>query len=238
MIPAHPSSAEDEYWRMFQSVRGDVNVTIASNNAYLTIHRLATEDYSIRDKYQRAPRFWNLNTYALQTSLFISFGRIFDKRSNSFSIQKLADATIANPAFFSKVALRHRKRQFSQVLGADPHWLVDFINQAWEPTAADLEPLRTALTPHCDKFKAIYQPLRHKYFAHRGTESQQAIEGLFDKTLKTDVDAILRFLHTLLWAIREMADNGKRPDLVNFADYYREVRTVVGDIERFIRELL
>ena len=120
--------------------------------------------------------------------------------------------------------------------GADPQWLVDYVNQAWEPTGADLEPLRAALKPHYDKFKAIYQPIRHKYFAHRGTESQQAIEALFSKTLKVDVAEILGFLHTTLWAIREMAWNASRPDLTNCANYQGYVKSLNGQIEEFIRK--
>jgi len=222
---------------MFLSVRGDVDAAVGSNTAYLTINRLGTEDRSIWNKYQRDGQFWTLNTYALQTTFFIAFGRIFDKRNDSFSIQKLLGTTVANPALFSRAALRERKRYLSRITGADPPWLPDFIDQAWEPTARDLEPLQAALAPHYARFSAIYKPIRHKYFAHRGAESQQAIEGMFGKTLKTDVAEILRFLHTLLWAIRELALNGTRLDLNNFTDYDREVRSVASDIERFIRQL-
>ena len=90
--------------------------------------------------------------------------------------------------------------------------------------------------PHYEKFKAIYQPIRHKYFAHRGAESQQAIEALFSKTVKADVAEILGFLHTTLWAIREMAWNASRPDLTSSADYERYVRSLNGQIEEFIRK--
>jgi hypothetical protein len=108
-------------------------------------------------------------------------------------------------------------------------------------TASLCRPLGTALTPHVNKFKAIYRPIRrpirHKYFAHRGTESQQAIEALFSKILKTDVAEILGFLHTLLWAIREMAWNGKKPDLGDSTDYDREVRGLTKEIEEFVCSL-
>jgi hypothetical protein len=161
MIPARAPLTDAEYWRMFHSVRGDVEAAIKSNYAYLTINSLAATDRKICDKYQRSAHFWTLNTYALQTTFFIAFGRIFDKRGDSFSIQKLVEATAANPAFFSKAALRQRKRESSNIAAADPQWLVDYVKQAWEPTSADLVPLQTALVPHYDKFKAIYQPIRH-----------------------------------------------------------------------------
>jgi AbiU2 len=194
---------------MFKSVRGDVELAIKANYAYLTIHSLAATDRTVYDKYQRAAHFWMLIASALQTTFFMAFGRIFDKHRESFSIQKLVEATIRNPSFFSKAALRERRRKSENMTGSDPQWLVDYVNGAWEPTAADLNQLRTELMPHYDKFIAIYQPIRHKYFAHRGTESQQAIEELFSKTLKADVGEILGFLHTALWAINNMAVNGQ-----------------------------
>jgi hypothetical protein len=147
------------------------------------------------------------------------------------------DATIQNPGFFSKAALRERKRQASQITGADPQWLVDYVGQAWEPTTADLQTLRAALTPHYDTFQTIYRPIRHRYFAHRGMDSQRAIEALFSQTLIGDVAQVLGFLHTLLWAIQEMAWNARRPDLTDLTDYHDFVRRLDDEIERFIRRI-
>jgi hypothetical protein len=228
--PAHVDCGEPE--RL-----GDVEVAVACNNTYLTINRLAAADREINEKYQRSASFWRVNTYALQTTFFIAFGRIFDNHRDTFSISKLVEATIANPAIFSKDALRERKRRSSKIVGADPKWLTDFIDQASEPTVDQLRSLEEALKPHVEKFVAIYQPIRHKYFAHRGTESQQVIELLFGKTLKTEVAEIFGFLHTLLWAINEMAWNGKKPYLADFRDYEREVTNLNGKIEEFIRSL-
>jgi hypothetical protein len=113
---------EDQYWHMFHSVRGDVEVAVACNNTYLTINRLAAADREINEKYQRSASFWRVNTYALQTTFFIAFGRIFDNHRDTFSISKLVEATIANPAIFSKDALRERKRRSSKIVGADPKY--------------------------------------------------------------------------------------------------------------------
>jgi hypothetical protein len=87
---------------------------------------------AIYDKFQRAAHFWSLSAYSLQTTFFMAFGRIFDKRSDSFSVQKLVEATIANPALFSKAALRERKRKSANMTGSDPRWLVDYLNKAWD----------------------------------------------------------------------------------------------------------
>jgi hypothetical protein len=228
---------DEEYWRMFHLIRGDVEAAIKSNHAYLTINNLAVAERKIHQKLNKFPEFWTLNAFALQTTFFIVFGRIFDASADSYSVQKLVEATIANPAFFSKAALRERKRQASNVSGPDPQWLVDYVATAWEPTVADLEPLRIALTPHCEKFRAIYRPIRHKYFAHKGIESDAAIWALFGKTLIGDVAEILRFLHTLLWAINEMAWNARRPDLSDPCDYEGYVNGLNTKTEKFVRQL-
>lgn len=118
--PASPGPSPDEYWRMFELVQGDIEKAIESNNAYLTIHDLARADPAVLAKYNRFADFWTLNAYALQTTFFIAFGRIFDERQDSFSIQKLVEATILNPAFFSKAALLERKQPSPRISGEDP----------------------------------------------------------------------------------------------------------------------
>jgi hypothetical protein len=234
---ARPALTQDEYWRIFHVIRGDVEAAIKSNHTYLTIQNLLVSDRAIYDKINKSPEFWTLNTYALQTTFFIAFGRVFDSRNDSLSIQKLVKATIADPAFFSKAALRQRKRQASNIQGSDPDWLVEYVRAAWEPTEADLRPLKDALTPHWDKFRTIYRPIRHKAFAHRSTEDEAAIASLFSRTMIGDVSEILRFLHTVLWAIKEMAWNARRPDLTDFRDYEDYVRNINAKTEEFVRRL-
>ncbi|HWR13405.1 MAG TPA: hypothetical protein VN577_01150 [Terriglobales bacterium] len=178
-----------------------------------------------------------MTTYSLQTTFFIAFGRIFDRRRDTFSVHKLVETTVQHPDFFLRAALRERKRQAFDITGPDPQWLLDYVSQAWEPRTADLEVLRDALVPHYNTFKSIYQPIRHKYFAHRGVDSQQAITALFSQTLFGDVARILGFLHTLLWAIQEMASNARRPDLTNLTDFNKYVRSLDEQIEQFVRRL-
>jgi hypothetical protein len=48
---------------------------------------------------------------------------------------------------------------------------------------------------------------------------------------------ILRFLHTLLWAIREIAQNGRRIDLTDFSDYEGWVKGMNSKTEKRIRGL-
>ena len=86
----------------------------------------------------------------------------------------------------------------------------------WEPSSPDLEIFRTKLAPHIDQFRAIYRPIRHKFYAHKSKGSEAAISALFDNTLIGGVNRILGFLYTLLWCINDMAWNGHRPNLACF----------------------
>ena len=168
---------------MFELIRGDVETAIKSNFTYLTIHRLAAENADIFDKYNRFAEFWMLNAYSLQTTFFVTFGRIFDTRRDVYSVHRVVEDAVANPSLFSKSALRDRKRKASRISGVDPEWLVEYIDNAWEPTRADLETLMVALAPHYAKFKTIYQPIRHQVFAHKSIQDDKAIVALFEKTL-------------------------------------------------------
>ena len=225
---------EAEYWRIYEVIKGEVQTAIRSNHAYLTIHNLAAAETDIFNEMNRFPEFWTLNTLALQTTFFIVFGRLFDRRRDVYSVHKLVDATIKNPAFFSKTALRERKIK-SQTDGTEPSWLANYLRQAREPTSADLLSLKTALAPHYGRFKAIYEPLRHQYFAHRGIQSDAAISALFERALISDVNEILRFLDTLILAIYDVAWNGRLIDLSNHGHYDSFVQDIRGKTESFIR---
>jgi len=226
---------EEEYWRIYKLIYGDVEAAIKSNQTYLTIENLAKENPDVLTRINKDADFWTLNAYALQTTFFIAFARLFDPRRDVYSIYKLLDMTAANPGFFSKTALRARK--MSTMARPAPPWVEDFINSAWEPGVNDLLSLKSDLNPHSETFKKIYQPIRHSFFAHRGMETDDQIFAKFQKTSTAQVDVLLRFLFTLLRAIWEMAWNGKRPDLTDSQDYERAVMSVNKATENLIRKL-
>jgi len=74
-------------------------VATKSNAAYLTILALAAADHEVFDKYNRFAEFWTLTSFALQRTFFISFGRLFDARRDSVSVNRLIDATTSDPSF-------------------------------------------------------------------------------------------------------------------------------------------
>jgi hypothetical protein len=130
----------------FHPVRGDVEGVIASITAYIKFHNLSAADIKVLEKVNRTPDFWRLNAYALETTFFVSLGRVFDKRNDAWTIQDLVENTIERPGFFSKAGLRERRRA-QGVDGKDPDWLEESMSRAWEPRRNDLEVLRNELLP-------------------------------------------------------------------------------------------
>jgi AbiU2 len=230
-------STEDKFWQMHELIRTDIAAAVKSNYTYLAILKLKNSEPPIQAKISKFPEFWTTTLFSLQTTFFISFGRLFDKRRHTHSVAKLIEQTIKNRPLFLRPAVRERRRLHSRISGDDPQWLTQFLSKAWEPTAANLESLMSALKPHCDKFGVIYEPIRHKVYAHRSTEDEAAVYSLFSQALIQDVEEILRFLHTLQWVIWELAWNAKRIDLSDFSSFESEVKNIKDETERFIRRL-
>ena len=97
--------------------------------------------------------------------------------------------------------------------------------------------LKKALAPHKAKFDEIYRPIRHQ-IAHIIFKDEESVAALYRRTLKTDLDEILCFLHNLIRAIWELAFNARRPDLIGDKHgYARRVDEISRDTETLLRSL-
>jgi hypothetical protein len=226
---------EDEYWRDYDIIRNDVTAAMVCCYTQRAINDIAVADPAILQKLNRNANFWRINSFSLQGMLFIVLARILDTNPDVHSVYQLLRATTAHPEFFTKDALRARKLA---VPGGkwDIKMLDSYVERAWLPTMDDLRQLRKALAPHKSKFDDIYKPIRNQ-IAHIILKEQALVEDLYARTQKTEIDDILRFLHSLVWAIREMADNGRPPNLCDdnyhFADRVSEIKT---ETERLLRQ--
>ena len=63
------------------------------------------EKADIFDKYNRFAEFWMLNAYSLQTTFFVTFGRIFDTHRDVYSVHKVVEDKIANPSIVLEVGI-------------------------------------------------------------------------------------------------------------------------------------
>jgi hypothetical protein len=237
LVPTGPPPlTEAEYWRDYDIIRNDVNAAMVSCYTHRAINDVAAADRKIYQRLNRHSDFWRVSSFSLQNSLFIVLARILDSDPKLHSIYQVLNATTAHPEFFSKTALRARKLA---IRGAEPNppWLDEYVQNAWEPTVQDLRALRKALAPHKTKFDDIYKPIRNQ-IAHIIFKDEQSIASLYSRALKTDIDEILCFLHSLVRAIQEMAYNATPPNLNgDHCGYAARVAEIKKETEELLREL-
>src|SRR5947207_6034134 len=87
------------------------------------LNGLALKDEAVLDALQGNALFWKIQVYALQTTLFIVLGRIFEMADDAHSIHKLLRDTGQHFEFFSHESLRARKEK----LGLAPQDLQNYF---------------------------------------------------------------------------------------------------------------
>src|ERR1019366_3439708 len=229
-----PLMTEAEYWQDYEIIKNDVHAAMVSCYTHRTINHSAATDRNILEKMNREPEFWLVTSFSLQSTLFIVLARLLDSDPDVHSIHPVLNATIAHPEFFNHAALRARKLS---ILGTErnPPWLDEYVVDAWEPTTQDLRALKKALVPHKAKFDQIYRPIRNQ-IAHIILKDNAGVAALYGRTLKADVDEILRFLHSLIKSIWYMAFNAERPNLNgDHYGYGERVREITAATKRMLR---
>jgi hypothetical protein len=237
LAPAGPPPlTEQEYWRDYHIIRDDVHAAMVSCYTHRAINHIAATDIDILEKMNRNPDFWRVTSFSLQTTLFIVLARILDSDPDVHSIHPVLSATGAHPEFFNHAALRARKLS---IPGAErnPPWLDEYVANAWEPTVPDLRAMKKALAPHKAKFDAVYKPIRNQ-IAHIILKDDAHVANLYSRTLKADIDEILRFLHCLVKSIWYMAFNAERPNLNgDHYGYAERVAEITKETEGLLRQL-
>jgi hypothetical protein len=237
MMPGAPHLTEAEYWRDYDIIRNEANAAMVSCYTHRAINHIAATEPEIAAKMNYNADFWRITSFSLQTTMFIVLARILDSDGSVHSIHKVLSATTAHPEFFSREALRERKLN---IPGAkwNPGQLEEYVRDVAEPTREELRRLKKALAPHKAKFDEICKPLRDQIFAHTIAKDEVLIADLFSKALKSDIDQILCFLHSLIEAIKYLALNAMPPELGgDHYGYAARVKEITNRTERLLKQL-
>ncbi len=175
--------------------------------AYLAVHAVAGDHRSVHRLLNKAPLFWNTNLGALQTSMFITLGRIFDPKAKH-SVHKLLSTAQNNLQLFSKQALGRRKQRESSNAA---EWLSDYLRDIHVPTVADFRVLRRQVGDWRRIYVKNYRDLRHRYFAHREVSDNEEVAALFAKTTIIELQELFAFLRALHDALQQLFLNGRPP---------------------------
>lgn len=175
--------------------------------AEMAIQHAASKSKKLLNRLNNTPIFWLSCSAALQSSAYISLGRIFDATSNH-NIAALLDSMEKNLKLFQREGLASRKRNGSEI---DPPWLSEYLESAYYPTIKDINRLRALV----EKYRVIYEraikPARNKYLAHREKEEHAEVKALFARGTVRELWRLTIFLHQLYGVLWEQLHNGRRP---------------------------
>lgn len=175
--------------------------------AEMAIQHAASKSKKLLNRLNNTPTFWLSCSAALQSSAYISLGRIFDTKSN-YNVSTLLDAMEKNLELFQREGLDSRKRNGSEI---DPPWLPEYLERAYYPTIKDVNRLRAMV----EKYRVIYEraikPARNKYLAHREKEEHAEVKALFAGGTIREIWRLTTFLHQLYEVLWEQLYNGRRP---------------------------
>lgn len=202
-------SPEERFVRELEHLRRDSDAAAQFLYAWLAFHAYARGSRPTIMAINRNALFWNTNLGALQTALFISLGRIFDKDPRSHCINRLLREASQNPKIFSKALLAARKRRQSP--GAS--WVRSYVKEAYVPTTNDFRRLSRYVANKRKIYEKAYEDIRHKVFAHSGVGSSEKKDALFSRTQLGELQRLvlsLRAFHETMW---QLYFNGSKPTI-------------------------
>lgn len=175
--------------------------------AEMAIQHAASKSRKLLNRLNNTPLFWVSCSAALQSSTYISLGRIFDTTSN-YNVAALLDAMEKNLELFQREGLASRKRNGSE---DDPSWLPEYLERAYYPTIKDVNRLRAMVKKYRVIYERAIKPARNKYLAHREKEEHAEVKALFARGTVREVWRLTTFLYQLYDVLWEQLYNGRRP---------------------------
>jgi len=173
----------------------------------MAVQHAASRSKNLLGRLNRTPTFWLSMGAAFQTAAYISFGRMFDRKSK-YNVDALLKAAERDIALFQRNALAERKRDGK---ATDPPWLPDYLNSAFYPTVKDFQQLRQKVNQYRKIYDRAIRPARNKYLAHRERHGHEEVQRLFQHGKVRDLWRLTTFLlqlHELLW---QLLHNGRKP---------------------------
>jgi|GEM_PF-5261487 len=202
-------SPEERFARELENLRRESDAAAQFLYEWLAFHNYASGSRAARMAVNRHALFWNTTLGALQTALFISLGRIFDKDPRSHCISRLLSEASQNPQIFSRASLAARKRKQSP--GAS--WIPTYVKDAYVPTTDDFNRLSRYITNKRKIYEKTYEPIRHKIFAHSGVGSKEKKDALFSKTQVGEFQRLVLSLRAFHEAMLQLYINGIKPKI-------------------------
>jgi len=209
----------------------EVSVAIESFYTYVGIHNYLYSNRAIYKILNQNPSFWNVTLHALHNNIFITLGRIFDNDRRDHSIHKLVNICLQNPQLFSIESLARRKIGN----GERPKWLDGYLSSAFEPSVNDLRILEEEVSKLRSIYKSAYSDIRNKVIAHTEEfKDPLQISKLYSRTQIGDIEKLLYGLYDLLYVLRELFHNGRKPQFGVQTYYYENKERISQTIQNVL----
>jgi HEPN superfamily AbiU2-like protein len=179
---------------------------IACLYTYLTIHVVAGKDKHIGAHVQRNALFWGTTLRALQTSLILALGRVFET-DTPHNLGTFMRVVKQNRAAFSRHALRNRKAGF---FSNNQTALDSYVKEAKIPSRSDFRRVANFVKAHRRSYLLKYRDLRDKVFAHTLVVSSNEITKLFSKTNIRELQRMTTYLGRLHDGVLSAFQDGGR----------------------------
>jgi signal transduction histidine kinase len=207
---APTSNSESAFSEELEVFRHEAESAVQFFYAWLSIHQVAQRTEQVEDLLNRAPLLWNTVLGALQSSVFIALGRVFDQEQDTHNVDRLLRMAQQNLHMFSLEALAERKRNLAPT--AD-EWLGEYLARAYVASPDDFRRLRKHVAARRRVYEANFRPVRHQIFAHKQLSEQVDASALFAKVSLPEIQQVLVFLRRLHQALWNLLFNGQKPVL-------------------------
>lgn len=213
--------------------RDEVSTASYAFFTWKTFNNVASGDEDVYRAINETALTWNIVTHSLQSTFFITLGRVFDVDGDSFSVHALLRECINKIDEFSKESLKARKIRDAN--GQVPDWLEKYIDEAYEPTENDFLRLRGETSKIQRKYEEVYRPIRNKVIAHKDRDTLENVNELFGKTNINHIEEFIVFLHQIENIIFQLLHNGR---LTNIGDHnFDDEGYVAHDVKKLLAEI-
>ncbi|MFG6179588.1 hypothetical protein ACGTN6_20305 [Halomonas sp. THAF12] len=175
--------------------------------AWKHLNNIGSNDRAVRRGLNRNAATWNVITHSLQTTFFITIGRLFDIDGDAFSVHAFLRFCIENVDQFDAQHIRERK--MTDQNGIEPDWLEDYMGRVYEAKEEDFQRLRGEVAKRQKRYEEIYRPIRNKVMAHKEVASLSNVTEIFGRTNIGEIQDFLTLFGQVENIIFDLMHNGK-----------------------------
>jgi len=164
--------------------------------------------------------------HLLTMNLYICLRRLYENKSGTFNFQKFIENCKSNIDEFSGESLRERKIKD----GLSEDKADKYIENAYQPTVADFNKLsRDVRLAKMKEMKSAASRIASRVFAH-AVDDEKTMKSLTNFVKFDDVEEALLSIWNCHRQVRQMYDNGRKPDFR--ADEYPYKKEIYDSVSK------